>query len=398
MNCAIKVTEEIIWVGGNDRRLNLFENAYPIPRGVSYNAYVMLDEKNVLIDTADKAIGDLFMENVEAALDGRKLDYVIVQHMEPDHAATLVRVCEKYPEATVIASAKAAAMIGQFFGEALKERIRPVNECDVLETGSRRFTFVMAPMVHWPEVMVTYEQTTRTLFSADAFGTFGAVSGFLFADEVNFERDWLDDARRYYANIVGKYGAPVQALLKKVAGLDIAMICPLHGPIWRENIAWFVDKVQKWSTYTPEEDGVLIAYASVYGHTENAAELLAMELRAQGVKNIAMYDVSVTHPSYLVSDSFRFGKLAFLSSTYNSGIFPAMETLLHDLKAHALKKRTVALVENGSWAPTAGKQMREILSGLQQMNVLENTVSIRSAVNADTREQLREMAGLLAEA
>lgn len=398
MNCTVKVTNDTIWVGGNDRRLNLFENAYPIPRGVSYNAYVVLDDKNVLVDTADKAIGDLFLENIEAALNGGKLDYVIVQHMEPDHAATLTRVCERWPEAKVVASAKAAVMIGQFFGGALKDRIQPVNEGDVLDTGAHKYTFVMAPMVHWPEVMVTYEMTTKTLFSADAFGTFGAVSGFLFADEVNFERDWLDEARRYYTNIVGKYGAPVQALLKKAAGLEIAMICPLHGPIWRENIAWFVDKYQKWSTYTPEEDGVLIAYASVYGHTENAAEVLAMDLRAAGVKNIAMYDVSVTHPSYILSDAFRFGKLAFLSSTYNSGIFPAMETLLHDIKAHALKKRTVALVENGSWAPTSGKQMREVLSGLQNVNVLENTVSIRSALNTDTREQLRELARQLAEA
>jgi len=398
MNCTVKVTNDTIWVGGNDRRLNLFENAYPIPRGISYNAYVVLDDKNVLVDTADKAIGDLFLENIEAALNGGKLDYVIVQHMEPDHAATLTRVCERWPEAKVVASAKAAVMIGQFFGTALKDRIQPVNEGDVLETGAHKYTFVMAPMVHWPEVMVTYEMTTKTLFSADAFGTFGAVSGFLFADEVNFERDWLDEARRYYTNIVGKYGAPVQTLLKKAAGLEIAMICPLHGPIWRENIAWFVDKYQKWSTYTPEEDGVLIAYASVYGHTENAAEVLAMDLRAAGVKNIAMYDVSVTHPSYILSDAFRFGKLAFLSSTYNSGIFPAMETLLHDVKAHALKKRTVALVENGSWAPTSGKQMREVLSGLQNVNVLENTVSIRSALNTDTREQLRELARQLAEA
>ena len=397
MNCTVKVTNDIVWVGGNDRRLNLFENAYPIPRGVSYNAYVVLGEKNVLVDTADKAIGDLFLENIEAALDGGRLDYVIVQHMEPDHAATLVRVCEHYPEAKVLASEKAAAMIGQFFGNVLADRIQPVKEGDVLETGSHRFTFVMAPMVHWPEVMVTYEQSEKVLFSADAFGTFGAVSGFLFADEVDFERDWLDDARRYYANIVGKYGAPVQTLLKKASSLEINMICPLHGPVWRENIAWYVDKYQKWSAYTPEEDGVLIAYASVYGHTENAAEILAMDLREMGVKKIAMYDVSVTHPSYILSDAFRFGKLAFLSSTYNSGIFPAMETLLHDIKAHALKKRTIALAENGSWAPTSGKQMREILSGLQNISLLESTVSIRSAVNADTRKQLREMARQLAD-
>ncbi len=397
MNCSMKLTDDIIWVGGNDRRLNLFENAYPIPRGVSYNAYVVRGRENVLVDTADNAIGDLFVENISSALQGEKLHHIIVQHMEPDHAATLVRVCSRYPEAIVHASAKAADLISQFFGTELNERIRTVKEGDVLDTGSHRFSFMMAPMVHWPEVMVSYEHSTKTLFSADAFGTFGAVSGFLFADEVDFERDWLDDARRYYANIVGKYGAPVQALLKKAAALDIRMLCPLHGPVWRENIAWFVDKYQQWSTYTPEEDGVLIAYASVYGHTANAAEILAMDLRAQGVKKIAMYDVSVTHPSYILSDAFRFGKLAFLSSTYNSGIFPAMETLLHDIKAHALKNRKVALVENGSWAPTAGKQMREILSSLQQMNVLENTVSVRSAVNTDTRGQLRELACALAE-
>ena len=398
MNCTMKVTEDIIWVGGNDRRLNLFENAYPIPRGISYNAYVVRGEKNVLVDTADNAIGDLFVENIEAALDGGNLDYVIVQHMEPDHAATLLRICGRYPQAQVVASDKAAAMIAHFYGKQLEGRILTVKEGDELDTGSHRFAFIMAPMVHWPEVMVTYEHCTKTLFTADAFGTFGAVSGFLFADEVDFERDWLDDARRYYANIVGKYGAPVQALLKKASALDIARLCPLHGPVWRENIAWFVEKYQKWSTYTPEEDGVIIAYASVYGHTANAAEVLAADLREAGVRNIAVYDVSVTHPSYILSDAFRFGRLAFLSSTYNSGIFPAMETLLHDVKAHALKKRTVALVENGSWAPTAGKQMREILSSLQQTNVLESTVSIRSAVNADTRGQLRQLARDLAEA
>ena len=398
MNCTAKVCEDIIWVGGNDRRLNLFENAYPIPRGVSYNAYVVLDDKNVLVDTADKAIGDLFLENIEHALAGRELDYVIVQHMEPDHAATLLRVCERYPRAQVAASEKAAAMIRQFFGAALSERVLAVKEGDMLETGRHRYTFLMAPMVHWPEVMVTYDTFRKTLFSADAFGTFGALSGFLFADEVDFERDWLDDARRYYANIVGKYGAPVQALLKKIAALEIGQLCPLHGPIWRENIAWYADKYQKWSTCTPEEDGVLIAYGSVYGHTENAAEVLAMDLREFGVKKMAMYDVSVTHPSYILSEAFRFGKLVFLSSTYNSGIFPAMETLLHDVKAHALKKRTVALVENGSWAPTAGKQMREILSSMQQTAILENTVSIRSALNEDTRAQLRELAKQLAEA
>ena len=398
MHCTAKINENLIWVGGNDRRLNLFENVYPIPRGISYNAYVVLDEQTVLVDTADRAISDQFMENIEYALGGRKMDWIIVDHMEPDHAATLRDVCRYWPEAKVVVNDKIAVMIRQFFGEELMSRLHIVKEGEALVTGRHTFRFYMAPMVHWPEVMVTYDETDKVLFSADAFGTFGAVSGFLFADEVDFERDWLDDARRYYTNIVGKYGAPVQALLKKASGLDIAMICPLHGPVWRENIGWFVDKYAKWSTYTPEEDGVLIAYGTVYGHTQNAAEVLAMMLREMGVKKIAMYDVSVTHPSYILSDAFRFGKWALLSSTYNAGIFPAMETLLADIKAHALKNRTVAIAENGSWAATAGKQMREMLAGLKDVNVLDGAVTVRSALNDDTTAALRELAKALAEA
>lgn len=398
MECIAKITDELIWVGGNDRRLNLFENVFPIPRGVSYNAYVMLDEKTVLLDTVDRAISGRFFENLAAALDGRGLDYIVVNHMEPDHAATLEETCARYPEAKIVVNAKTAAMIGQFFDGDLADRFVTVAEGGELCTGSHRFRFYMAPMVHWPEVMVTYEETTKTLFSADAFGTFGAVSGFLFADEVDFERNWLDDARRYYANIVGKYGTPVQTLLKKAAGLDIAMICPLHGPVWRENIGWFVEKYQKWSAYEPEEEGVLIAYASIYGHTENAAEVFAMALREAGVKRVAMYDVSVTHPSYILSDAFRFGKLALLSPTYNAGVFPAMETLISDIKAHALKNRTVALAESGSWALTAGKLMRDELGSLKDVRVLEPVVSVRSSVKADSRDALRALAKALAEA
>lgn len=398
MECIAKVTDDLIWVGGSDRRLNLFENIFPIPQGVSYNAYVMLDEKTVLLDTVDRAISGLFFENLTAALDGRKLNYIIVNHMEPDHAATLAETCARYPEAKIVVNAKTAAMIGQFFDGGLASRFVTVAEGGELCTGKHRFRFYMAPMVHWPEVMVTYEETSRTLFSADAFGTFGALSGFLFADEVDFERDWLDEARRYYTNIVGKYGAPVQTLLKKAAGLDIALLCPLHGPIWRENIGWFVEKYRLWSAYAPEEEGVLIAYASVYGHTENAAEVFAMALREAGVRRIAMYDVSVTHPSYILSDAFRFGRLAFLTPTYNAGLFPAMETLINDIKAHALKNRTVALVESGSWALTAGKLMRDELSALKDMRILEPTVSVRSAVKADSADALRALAKALAEA
>ncbi|MEG0270450.1 MAG: FprA family A-type flavoprotein [Clostridia bacterium] len=398
MECITALREELFWVGGNDRRLALFENAFPIPKGVSYNAYLWLDEKTVLLDTVDKAIGALFFENLKAGLQGRTLDYVLVNHMEPDHCATLGELCRLYPEATLVCSAKAAMMIGQFFSDDLVARVKTVAEGDKLQTGKRCFAFYMAPMVHWPEVMVSYEETTGTLFSADAFGTFGAVSGLLFADELDFERDWLGEARRYYANIVGKYGAPVQALLKKVAGLRVDMLCPLHGPIWRKNIAWYVEKYRLWSSYQPEDDGVLIAYASIYGHTENAAEVLAAFLREAGVKRIEMADVSVTNASYLVSEAFRLGKLALLSPTYNMGVFPAMEALLADLKAHNLQNRKIALVENGSWSPAAGKLMRETLEGMKNMTIVEPFVSIRSALKTEQREQLRVLAKALAEA
>ncbi|NLO83865.1 MAG: FprA family A-type flavoprotein [Clostridiales bacterium] len=392
MECTTRISDDLLWVGGNDRRLHLFENAFPIPRGISYHSYLQLDEKTVLLDTVDHAVSDVFFENVEAGLGGRALDYVIVNHMEPDHCATLAQLCSKYPETTIVLSAKAAVMVEQFFTSELKARFQIVKEGDTLQTGKHIYTFIMAPMVHWPEVMVTFDETTGTLFSADAFGSFGAMGGSLFADELNFERDWLDDARRYYANIVGKYGAPVQTLLKKVAAKDIKMICPLHGPIWRENIAWYVDKYQRWSTYTPEEEGAVIAYASIYGHTQNAAEIMARELYSAGMKNIVLHDVSVTHPSYIVSDAFRLSHMVLCAPTYNMGIFPAMETLLLDLKAHALQNRTVGIVENGSWAPAAGKLMREIVQGMKNMKMVEPMVSIRSAVKTEQVDQLRVLA------
>ena len=392
MYCVKTIKDDLFWVGGSDRRLALFENAYPIPRGVSYNAYVVMDEKTVLFDTIDRSLSDLFFENLEAVLQGRKLDYVVVQHMEPDHCATLGELIDKYPEVKVVGNAKTISMIKQFFRFDVDSRAHVVKEKDTLCTGRHTFTFLFAPMVHWPEVMVTYDMTDKTLFSADAFGTFGAINGNLFADEVGFETDWLEDARRYYANIVGKYGQPVQTLLKKAAGLEIQLICPLHGPVWRENLAWYVDKYQKWSTYEAEEKAVMIAYGSIYGHTENAANILASMLADRGVKRIAMYDVSNTHVSTLIGEAFRCSHLVFASATYNSGIFTNMEHFLTDLKAHGLQNRTVALIENGSWASTAGKQMREIIEGMKNMNVLEQTISLKSALSDDQRQELETLA------
>ena len=286
MYCVHPITADLFWLGASDRRLSLFENVFPIPRGVSYNAYLLRDEKTVLLDTVDKAVGEQFFENLEHLLQGRPLDYVVVNHMEPDHCATLGETLRRYPTAQVVGNAKTVTMVGQFFDSDLTSRAMTVKEGDTLSTGRHTLTFVMAPMVHWPETMATYDTLDKILFSADAFGTFGALSGNLFADQMEFERDWLPDARRYYANIVGKYGCQVQSLLKKAAGLEIAYVCPLHGPVWRRDIGWFVEKYQRWSTYTPEERGVLIVCGSIYGHTENAADILAARLAEQGVEMI----------------------------------------------------------------------------------------------------------------
>ena len=396
MYCIKKIKDDLFWVGGTDRRLTLFENAFPIPRGVSYNAYVLKDEKTVLFDTVVNAIGDQLFENLEAVLEGRTLDYVIVNHMEPDHASTLSEVVRRYPEVKIVCNAKTVAIIKQFFDFDIDSRAVIVKENDTFCTGKHTYTFVMAPMVHWPEVMVTYDMTDKILFSADAFGTFGAMNGNIFADEVNFERDWLDDARRYYTNIVGKFGASVQTLLKKAAGLDIQMICPLHGPVWRENISWYVDKYLTWSSYAPEERAVMIAYGSIYGNTENAANILACRLADRGVRNIAVYDVSSTHPSVLVSEAFRCSHLVFASVTYNGGIFTNMERVLGDLKAHALQNRTVALMENGSWGLIAAKQMKEIISTMKNMEILEPSLSIKSSLKKGQEAEIDAIADAIA--
>ena len=392
MYCVKKMTEDLYWVGGNDRRLALFENVYPIPRGVSYNAYVVLDEKTVLLDTVDHSVSPIFFENLAHVLNGRKLDYLIVNHMEPDHAATIEAVVLRYPEVTLVCNKKTAQMMKNFFSFDVDSRVHLVAEMDTLCTGKHTFAFVMAPMVHWPEVMVTYDATTKTLFAADAFGTFGALGGNLYADEVNFQTEWLDDARRYYTNIVGKYGTQVQALLKKAATIEIETICPLHGPVWRKDIGWFIDKYVHWATYTPEEDAVVIAYASVYGNTETAANILAGKLADLGVRNVKVYDVSATHASEIVSECFRASHLVFLSTTYNAGMFVNMENLVHDIVNHNLQNRTIALVENGSWAPTAGGLMRAEFSKLKNCTILDETVTIKSSLKEAQLESMDALA------
>lgn len=396
MHCVKKVTDDLYWIGGSDRRLALFENVYPIPRGVSYNSYVLLDEKTVLLDTVDASISGLFFENLEYVLNGRTLDYLIVNHMEPDHCAVIGDVVRRYPDVKLVCNAKTVPMLKQFFNFPVEDRTVIAKEMDTLCTGKHTFAFVMAPMVHWPEAMVSYDTVDKILFSADGFGTFGAINGNLFADEVNFERDWLDDARRYFINIVGKYGVQVQNLLKKAATLEIKMICPLHGPIWRENLGWFIEKYDTWSSYKPEDQAVMIAYASIYGNTENAAEILASKLADKGVKNIAMYDVSVTDPSVIVSESFRCSHLVFAAPSYNGGIFTKMETVLSELKAHSLQNRTVAIMENGTWAPVAGRQMREIFAGMKNIELLEEGVTIRSAVKEAQEASLEALAEKIA--
>ena len=385
------IQQDLIYVGASDRRLALFENVYPVPRGVSYNSYLMVDDVTVLFDTVDAGVAQQFFKNVEAALYGRKLDYVVVHHMEPDHAATLMDLLLRHPEATVVTTAKAAQMMQQFFGNQ-PANLMVVKEGDELLTEHHHLVFTMAPMVHWPEVMMTYDSTSKTLFSADAFGTFGALSGNLFADEVNFEHEWLNDARRYYINIVGKYGMQVQNVLKKAAALDIQMICPLHGPVWRENLGWFIGKHDTWSRYEPEDRGVVIIYGSIYGHTEAAALRLGTLLAQRGVKNIKAYDASHTHVSKLVAECFRASHIVLASSTYNNGLFTPIESLLADLKAHAWQRRTVALVENGSWAPQAAKLMRAELEQMKDITILPDPVTLKSAATPAQEEQLAALA------
>ena len=394
MHCTRKITDDIIWVGANDRRLSRFENLYPLDKGVSYNSYLILDEKTCLMDTMDQNESRQFAENVRYALNGRDLDYLVVQHMEPDHCSSISYILNHYKNAKVVVNAKTLPMIKQFFGDVDDSRFLLVKEMDTLELGRHTLTFVMAPMVHWPEVMMTYDSFDKVLFSADGFGTFGAINGTIFDDEVDFDRDWLDEARRYYTNICGKYGVQVQAALKKAATLDVKLLCPLHGIIWRTNPGYFIDKYNIWSTYQPEEKGVMIAYASMYGNTENMAEIMAFKLAERGVK-VKLYDVSSTDTSWLLSEAFHYSHILLASPTYNGGVYPLMDHFIHEMKSHGLKNRTFAFIDNGTWGPVAAKQMVKQIEELKDCTILNETISIKSALKDAQMEVLDQIADAL---
>lgn len=391
MYCVRNVTEDLYWVGANDHRLALFENAYPIPRGVTYNSYLLLDEKTVMFDTVDWSACRQLVENAQHVLNGRPLDYLVINHLEPDHAASIDGILLRWPEVTLISNEKAFMLMRQFGFHVDSHKIIEVNEGDTFSFGKHTVTFVFAPMVHWPEVMVTFDTTNGVLFSADAFGTFGTLDGKLFADEVNFDRDWLDDARRYLTNIVGKYGPHIQLLLKKAGGIldQIKYICPLHGPVWRKDLMYFIQKYDTWSRYEPEEKGILVVYASMYGNTESAAQALAARLCDKGMTNVALYDVSSTNVSQLISETFKYSHLVLASVTYNLGIYPAMHNYLLDMKALNVQKRTVAIVENGSWACKSGDLMQKFLTEeMKDMTVLNERVSMASALGEDKEVEL----------
>lgn len=396
MHCVRKVTEDLFWVGGNDKRLHLFENIHPIEDGVSYNSYLLLDEKTVLFDTADWSVGRQFIENVEYVLNGRKLDYMVINHMEPDHCASMEEIILRYPDVKIVSTEKALMLMHQF-NYTVDENFIQVAEGDTMSFGKHNVVFVEAPMVHWPEAMVTFDTTDGVLFSADAFGSFKSLDGALFADEVDFDGEWINEARRYYTNIVGKYGPEVMDLLKKAQTIDIKIICPLHGPIWRKDIGYILDKYIHWATYTPEEKGVLLCYASMYGNTENAAHILATKLHEKGMHNVHMYDVSKTHVSYLIGEAFKYSHLALLSVTYNLNVFPAMENFVQDMKRLNLQKRVVAVVENGSWAPQASVLINETLDEMKQMTVLNEEVSVLSSVSKMTESELDSLADSIIE-
>ena len=395
MYCTRKVNDDYTWVGADCRRLALFEGVFGVPEGVSYNSYLLMDEKTVLFDTVDAQVIHQFRENLLHTLGGRSLDYIVVHHMEPDHTAQLEDLVLRFPEVQILCSAMAKTMIGQFFGHAYDDRIHVCKEGDTLCTGRHTLRFLMAPMVHWPEVMATYDRTDKLLLSADAFGCFGALNGHLFADEVDFDRDCLDECRRYYTNIVGKYGSQVQALLKKVAELELQMILPLHGFVWRRDLEYILGKHDLWSRYEPEVRGVMIAYASIYGDTECAANILACRLAEQGIKT-QMFDTSVTPSSYILSAAFQYSHLVFAAPTYNAGVFITMEELLRDIAAHGLQDRKMVLLENGSWAPASGKEMQKILQNLKGWSQMEETLTIRSALREDQTLQLERLATVLA--
>ncbi|MDD2214169.1 MAG: FprA family A-type flavoprotein [Oscillospiraceae bacterium] len=387
---------DLFWVGGVDRRLALFENMFPLPNGITYNSYLIRDEKTALLDTTDSSISRQFIENVQAALAGRTLDYLVINHMEPDHCANIDELCLRYPELKLVGNKKTFQLIRQFYELDLTGRTIEVKEWDELQLGKHSLTFGFAPMVHWPEVMFTYEQTEGWLFSADAFGSFGALAGNLFADETDFDQLYLDESRRYYCNIVGKYGVQVQNALKKFADKPIKMILPLHGPIWREKLAYFLDKYQHWSTYQPEKAGIVLVYASMYGNTENAVDLLANQLAQRGVADLRVYDLSKTQASYIIADAFKYSHLVVASPTYNSQLYYGMENLLREMVALNLRGRKTAILANGSWAPQAQRYMTELLGSMKNTELLAEPVIIHSGVKAEQRQQLEALADTLA--
>lgn len=392
MQCVRKVKEDLYWVGSEDRRLALFENLFPIPRGIAYNSYLIKDEKNVLIDTVDYSVGRQFLENVRYVLKDENLDYLIINHMEPDHCSLIEELVFKYPEMKIICNSQTIRMLKQFYNFDVDSKVQIVKEGETFKTGKHEFTFVMAPMVHWPEVMLTYDMTDKTLFSADAFGSFGALNGKLFNDDIDFEKEWLPDARRYYTNIVGKYGPQVQSVLKKASNIEIEMICPLHGVIWRNNIEYIIEKYDKWSKYEPEENGVLIVYSSVYGNTENVVNTLANYLGEKGIKNIAVYDSSNTDVSYLVSESFKYSNIVIAATTYNLGLFPKIEEYLLDIKRQNLQNRRISIIENSTWVPgIVSKEVNKILSEMKNIQILEKTYSIKSSAKDNEYEYIKSI-------
>lgn len=380
------ISDSVLYIGVTDKTLDLFESQYQVPNGVTYNSYVIMDDKIAVMDTVDGRATEQWFANLEQALAGEPADYLIVSHMEPDHAANIKRFAERFPEAKIVGNAKTFAMIEQFFDLDLTDRKVEVKEGSTLELGTHTLQFFMAPMVHWPEVMVTYEQKEKILFSADGFGRFGTMDS---------EENWEDEAARYYLNIVGKYGVQVQGLLKKASALDIAVICPLHGPILKDNLAFYLEKYQIWSTYQPEQKGVLVAYASVHGNTAHAAELLAQMLRQKGEEHVEVMDLARTDMSVAVRKAFFYDRMVVAAATYDGGLFPCMEEFLLHMKSKGFQKRTVGIMENGSWAPMAGKAMRAILETMKQITLAEPTVTIKSAVHEDTKQQMEALAEAL---
>ena len=392
MHCETKILDDLYYVGSSDRRLALFENVYPIPNGVSYNSYLYLDEKTALLDTVDASALDVFLENVDSLLKGRKLDYLIVDHMEPDHSACIAELCLRHIDMSIVTNAMGKKFLLNFFPD-IKNEILIVKEGDRLNIGRHTFSFVMAPMVHWPEVMFTFEHSNGVLFSADAFGTFGAIDGDLFIDSNELSPSYISEARRYYANIVGKYGDQVNIALKKASSLDIKMICPLHGPIYRKGITRIVDLYKKWASYEAEDnDGVLLCYGSIYGNTKNAVDVLSNMLMNKGVKNIATYDVSKTDQSILIGETFRVKTIILASVTYNAGAFVKMEEFLHDLAAHKIRNKTFGFIENGSWAPMAKNAMKAITKDLEGCSFLQNSLTIVSKLKESQLNELEKMA------